>query len=234
MPTLELNLVIDKILGMLQEVENALETANYDKLLQSGFQIAIVGGPNVGKSSLLNTWSKSERAIVTDIAGTTRHIVEANISVGGIHVTLLDTAGIRGTDDIAEKIGVERSEAVATSADVIVTTISATEGWTSEDEKLLERFKEKSFTRSICVLFGLIVRKKTQEAKTRLMFSLQIQNESSSTPIVLVINKIDCAPSSSCEWANTLASSFNKHVFTCAVNGQGIPDLEPVAINTSN
>ncbi|KAL2503791.1 tRNA modification GTPase [Abeliophyllum distichum] len=176
MPPLESNLVIDKIHGMLQEVENALGTANYDKLLQSGLQIAIVGRPNVGKSSLLNAWSKSERAIVTDMAGTTRDIVEANISVGGIPVTLLDTAGIRDTDDIVEKIGVERSEAVATSADVIVMT-----------------------------------------------------SGSSSTPVVLVINKIDCAQSSY-DWVNTLSSSFDKHVFTCAVSGQGIPDLEAAII----
>uniref|UniRef100_A0A0E0QIT9 TrmE-type G domain-containing protein n=2 Tax=Oryza TaxID=4527 RepID=A0A0E0QIT9_ORYRU len=200
LPPLDLTMLVSKINGMRQEVQDALDTANYDKLLQSGLQVAIIGRPNVGKSSLLNAWSKSERAIVTEIAGTTRDVVEANVSIHGIPITLLDTAGIRETDDIVEKIGVERSEAAALGADLIIMTISAVDGWTEDDTKLIEH---------------VLISKKSSGAPV---------------PMVLVINKVDCAPFISGEQFEQFHGVFKKHVQTCAVTGKGISELEKAII----
>uniref|UniRef100_A0A0E0LUR7 TrmE-type G domain-containing protein n=1 Tax=Oryza punctata TaxID=4537 RepID=A0A0E0LUR7_ORYPU len=200
LPPLDLTMLVSKINGMRQEVQDALDTANYDKLLQSGLQVAIIGRPNVGKSSLLNAWSKSERAIVTEIAGTTRDVVEANVSIHGIPITLLDTAGIRETDDIVEKIGVQRSEAAALGADLIIMTISAVDGWTEDDTKLIEH---------------VLISKKSSGAQV---------------PMVLVINKVDCAPFISGEQFEQFHGVFKKHVQTCAVTGKGISELEKAII----
>uniref|UniRef100_J3MSW3 TrmE-type G domain-containing protein n=2 Tax=Oryza brachyantha TaxID=4533 RepID=J3MSW3_ORYBR len=200
LPPLDPTMLVSKINGMTQEVQDALDTANYDKLLQSGLQVAIIGRPNVGKSSLLNAWSKSERAIVTEIAGTTRDVVEANVSIHGIPITLLDTAGIRETDDIVEKIGVQRSEAAALGADLIIMTISAVDGWTDDDTKLIEH---------------VLISKKSS---------------GSAVPMVLVINKVDCAPFISGEQFEQFSGVFRKHVQTCAVTGKGISELEKAII----
>jgi tRNA modification GTPase len=127
----------------LVEVEQILATADRGELLRMGLKVAIVGRPNVGKSSLLNAWSHSDRAIVTELPGTTRDVVESRLIVGGIPVQVLDTAGIRESSDRVEQLGVERSRVVAQNADLVLLTIDAEAGWTDADQVIYEQVQQR-------------------------------------------------------------------------------------------
>lgn len=126
------------------EIDKLLKTASEGKILREGILTAIVGRPNVGKSSLLNTLTQENRAIVTDIPGTTRDVIEQYVTLNGIPLRLLDTAGIRETSDIVEKIGVERSRDAITEADLILFMLNGNEPLQSEDRELLASFKGRS------------------------------------------------------------------------------------------
>ncbi|MEN9229720.1 MAG: tRNA uridine-5-carboxymethylaminomethyl(34) synthesis GTPase MnmE [Thermostichus sp. DG02_5_bins_236] len=125
------------------QIQTLLATAERGELLRTGLKIAIVGRPNVGKSSLLNAWSGQDRAIVTDLPGTTRDVVESNLVVKGIPVQLLDTAGIRDTQDPIEQLGVERSTRLAQTADLLVLVIDAQAGWTAADAAIYESIRHR-------------------------------------------------------------------------------------------
>ncbi len=125
----------------LMQIQQILATKDQGELLRSGIKVAIVGKPNVGKSSLLNAWSKSDRAIVTDLPGTTRDVVESQLVVEGIPIQVLDTAGIRDTEDTVEKIGVERSLKAVSQADLILLTVDASQGWTTADNEIYEQIR---------------------------------------------------------------------------------------------
>lgn len=124
-----------------QEFQNLLEkllrTARRGKILREGLSTAIIGRPNVGKSSLLNNLLREDKAIVTDIAGTTRDVIEEYVNIKGVPLKLIDTAGIRETDDIVEKIGVERSRQALAEADLILLVLNASEKLTEQDRALL-------------------------------------------------------------------------------------------------
>ena len=143
LPPLDEAQIQQQLQDVLTRVQTILATAEQGELLRSGLKVAIVGCPNVGKSSLLNAWSKSDRAIVTDLPGTTRDVIESTLVVGGIPIQVLDTAGIRDTIDTVEKIGVERSRSAAAAADLVLLTIDAALGWTKEDRQIYERVKDR-------------------------------------------------------------------------------------------
>jgi tRNA modification GTPase len=123
------------------ELKKLLQTAHQGKILREGLSTAIIGRPNVGKSSLLNSLVQENKAIVTDIPGTTRDVIEEYVNVRGVPLRLVDTAGIRETEDIVERIGVERSRKVLKEADLILLVINAAEPLSPEDEKLFEAVK---------------------------------------------------------------------------------------------
>lgn len=118
-------------------LENLLKTAKRGKILREGLSTAIIGRPNVGKSSLLNHLLREEKAIVTDIAGTTRDVIEEYVNINGVPLKLVDTAGIRETDDVVERIGVERSHKALEEADFVLLVLSANEALTDQDRQLL-------------------------------------------------------------------------------------------------
>lgn len=117
---------------------NLLKTAHRGKILREGLSTAIIGRPNVGKSSLLNNLLREEKAIVTDIEGTTRDVIEEYVNIKGVPLKLIDTAGIRETDDLVEKIGVERSKKALEEADLVLLVLNSAEKLTDQDRTLLE------------------------------------------------------------------------------------------------
>lgn len=136
-------LIKPKIITIKKELENLLKESQNSKLIKNGIDVAIVGKPNVGKSSLLNTLLEEEKAIVTNIAGTTRDIVEGKIILDGIILNLIDTAGLRETNDIVEQIGVNKSKEIINSSDLIILVLNYNEEITQEELDLINELKNK-------------------------------------------------------------------------------------------
>ncbi|MBE9196264.1 tRNA uridine-5-carboxymethylaminomethyl(34) synthesis GTPase MnmE, partial [Synechocystis sp. LEGE 06083] len=143
LPPLDENLIRQQLQDLYQQLEAILDTAQRGELLRTGLKVAIVGQPNVGKSSLLNAWSRTDRAIVTDLPGTTRDVVESQLVVEGIPIQVLDTAGIRETADQVEQMGVERSRKAAQQADLVLLTVDAHQGWTEADQLIYDQVKDR-------------------------------------------------------------------------------------------
>ncbi|WP_267201137.1 tRNA uridine-5-carboxymethylaminomethyl(34) synthesis GTPase MnmE [Limosilactobacillus kribbianus] len=133
----------EKAVEIQQRIQALLKTAKQGKVLREGLATAIIGRPNVGKSSLLNSLLHEDKAIVTNVAGTTRDVIEEYVNVNGVPLKLIDTAGIRDTADTVEKIGVERSRKALDAADLVLLLIDNSEPLTEEDRKLLAATKDK-------------------------------------------------------------------------------------------
>lgn len=127
----------------LEKMNALLKTFNSGKIIKDGIKTVIAGRPNVGKSSLLNLLLNEERAIVTDIEGTTRDTIEEYVTLGGVLLNIIDTAGIRDTEDKVEKIGVERSEKVMREADLVLLMLDGSSALTDDDLKILENSRDK-------------------------------------------------------------------------------------------
>ena len=134
-----------KINNLKTRIEEILKESKNGKIIKEGINTAIIGSPNVGKSSLLNELLQEEKAIVTDIAGTTRDIVEGQISINGVLLNIIDTAGIRNTTDKVEAIGVEKSMKMLNDADLILFMLNNNEELSDENKKLLNSLKNKNY-----------------------------------------------------------------------------------------
>ena len=137
------NVLKPKLKDIKAQLLEILNESNNSKIIKEGIDVAIIGRPNVGKSSILNSLLEENKAIVTNIAGTTRDIVEGSIILAGIKINFIDTAGIRKTEDLVEKIGVDKSLATIDKADLVILVLNNNEKLLPEDQELLTKIKKK-------------------------------------------------------------------------------------------
>ena len=138
------DILLPKSITVREKMDKLLQTAKTGQLIKNGIKTAIIGRPNVGKSSLLNQLMREEKAIVTDIAGTTRDTVEGFVNIGGLVLNLIDTAGIHKTSDVVESIGVKKSKKVIEESELILLVLDSSEILTIEDKELIELTENKN------------------------------------------------------------------------------------------
>ena len=135
--------ILPEIQKFKEKLEQIIKKSEDSKVIKEGIKVGIIGKPNVGKSSLLNSLLEEEKAIVTNVPGTTRDIVEGTIILDNVILNIIDTAGIRESDDIVEKIGIEKSLAIINEADLVIFVLNNNEKITREEKELLEKLKDK-------------------------------------------------------------------------------------------
>lgn len=136
--------LVEKVEELLKELKKLIDTADNGRMMQEGIRTVIVGKPNAGKSSLLNALVGEERAIVTEIEGTTRDILEEHIQLNGVSLNIMDTAGIRKTEDVVEKIGVDRAKNQAEDADLIIFVVDSSRNLDENDFEIMEMIQDKN------------------------------------------------------------------------------------------
>lgn len=165
------DVLLPRLLELQKDMEYVLQKSEVSRIIKYGVKTAIIGKPNVGKSSLLNALIREDKAIVSNIAGTTRDIVEGSINIGGIVLNLIDTAGVRDTDDFVEKIGVEKSKKIIDDADLIILVFDNNTPLNDDDIELLNITKDKNRI--------IVVNKKDLESKININVDDDIQYISS-------------------------------------------------------
>ncbi len=173
-------MLLEKAKTVSTQIDNLLKTAQQGKVLRDGLATAIIGRPNVGKSSLLNYLLHEDKAIVTDVAGTTRDVIEEYVNVNGVPLKLIDTAGIHHTEDKVEKIGVDRSRKALASAELILLVLDQSEALTPEDQELLDLTQGKK---------RIILLNKTDLPKKLDPMALQPYLQADEEPITISILK---------------------------------------------
>lgn len=165
------DVAFEEVLNNSKEIKEVLEeliiSSDRGKILRDGVSIAILGKPNVGKSSLLNAILRENRAIVTDIPGTTRDIIEEHINIDGIPIKLIDTAGIRETDDEVEQIGVSRAREITENADLLIAVFDVSNPLEDEDKEIVELIKDK---KSLIILNKIDLENKYEEEEIKDIF----------------------------------------------------------------
>ena len=166
----ELQVTEDLMHGYLNEIKEELDSlvngSKNGRLIKNGVNIAIIGKPNVGKSSILNSLLDEEKAIVTNIPGTTRDIVEGTITLNGVAINFIDTAGIRETEDIVEKIGVDKSKKTADASDLILLVLNNNEALSEEEQQMLDKYNSDK----------LIIFVNKMDLETKLVLSTNLQD----------------------------------------------------------
>jgi len=225
LPTMDSDRMVQQVEALAEGIEAALRTAHTGTLLRQGLQVAIVGRPNVGKSSLLNAWTRTERAIVTDIAGTTRDVLEAGLVVGGVPLTLLDTAGIRESVDKVEQIGVERSRAAALAADIVLMVVDAQEGWTADDSTIFRALWGDGPGSRTCAVRGLSL---LVVNKTDLVPPPSSSSSGPPTPVAFQAQAQDSQQSGQpqLELPVLAREAFARVVYTSAKDSHGFDELD--------
>ena len=166
----ELQVTEDLMHGYLNEIKEELDSlvsgSKNGRLIKNGVNIAIIGKPNVGKSSILNSLLDEEKAIVTNIPGTTRDIVEGTITLNGVAINFIDTAGIRETEDIVEKIGVDKSKKTADASDLVLLVLNNNEALSEEEQQMLDKYNSDK----------LIIFVNKMDLETKLVLSTNLQD----------------------------------------------------------